>query len=396
MGRYWLLRGHLREGREQIAAALAIVSETADANRARALTSLGAMTEEQGDHRAAIAAHEESLAISRQLDDHFGVARATNNLGLVRLGQNHLQEAKAFFTMALAGFEALDHQPAIAVTLLNSATVADRMGEVATAELLLARALKAQRALGDRQRVALTLQTLGLVATAGGELQRAESAFQEAIRIWEELGDNSSVARTLAHCGRLARLRGESEIGAGLLRQSLTAAAGQQDDQLTVALSCLDLLVIAWQRGEFTTGARLLAIANASHDWRAAPLRPDERADYDRAEAALDRTLDHQTLIRLTLDSAPESVGWAIEQAARFELAAVPASGAGKTLPHHLTPRELGVLKELALGKTDREIGDELFISHRTVMRHVTAILEKLHVASRTAAAALAVRESLA
>ena len=66
-----------------------------------------------------------------------------------------------------------------------------------------------------------------------------------------------------------------------------------------------------------------------------------------------------------------------------------------RAAPYHLTPRELDVLRQLVDGKTDKEIGDELFISHRTVMRHVTGILEKLEAPSRTAAAALAIRESL-
>ena len=62
---------------------------------------------------------------------------------------------------------------------------------------------------------------------------------------------------------------------------------------------------------------------------------------------------------------------------------------------HGLTPRELDVLRLLVEGRFDREIGEALFISHRTVMRHVTAILAKLGADNRTAAAALAVRQDL-
>ena len=57
--------------------------------------------------------------------------------------------------------------------------------------------------------------------------------------------------------------------------------------------------------------------------------------------------------------------------------------------------RELDVLRLLVDGKSDREIAAALFISPRTVMRHVTSILDKLGVASRTAAATLAVREGI-
>lgn len=54
---------------------------------------------------------------------------------------------------------------------------------------------------------------------------------------------------------------------------------------------------------------------------------------------------------------------------------------------HGLTPRELEVLQLLATGVTNQEIADELYLSVRTVDRHVANILAKLGVPTRTAAA---------
>jgi DNA-binding CsgD family transcriptional regulator len=62
------------------------------------------------------------------------------------------------------------------------------------------------------------------------------------------------------------------------------------------------------------------------------------------------------------------------------------------TTPSNLTARELEVLRLLACGLSDREIAERLFISHHTVMRHVSHILEKLGAESRTAAVAHAIR----
>lgn len=62
---------------------------------------------------------------------------------------------------------------------------------------------------------------------------------------------------------------------------------------------------------------------------------------------------------------------------------------------HGLTSRELEVLCILATGKTNKDIADELFISERTVDRHVSNILSKLNVPSRAAATAFAYEHDL-
>lgn len=62
---------------------------------------------------------------------------------------------------------------------------------------------------------------------------------------------------------------------------------------------------------------------------------------------------------------------------------------------HGLTPRELQVLRILVTGRTNKEIADELFISERTVDRHVSNIMAKLDVPSRTAATTYAYKHNL-
>lgn len=60
-----------------------------------------------------------------------------------------------------------------------------------------------------------------------------------------------------------------------------------------------------------------------------------------------------------------------------------------------LTPRETEVLSWLAKGKTNRDIGDILGMSHRTVNKHLEHVFEKLGVETRAAAAALATGHAL-
>lgn len=62
---------------------------------------------------------------------------------------------------------------------------------------------------------------------------------------------------------------------------------------------------------------------------------------------------------------------------------------------HQLTLRELQVLRLVADGKTNKEVAGELFISERTVDRHVSNIFNKLGVSSRTEAATFGYKKGL-
>ena len=60
-----------------------------------------------------------------------------------------------------------------------------------------------------------------------------------------------------------------------------------------------------------------------------------------------------------------------------------------------LTEREVDVLRHIAGGNRNREIGERLFISEETVKVHVKHIMEKLGASDRTQAVAIAVRRGI-
>jgi two-component system, NarL family, response regulator LiaR len=64
--------------------------------------------------------------------------------------------------------------------------------------------------------------------------------------------------------------------------------------------------------------------------------------------------------------------------------------------PDPLTDREVDVLKLIARGLSNQEIAETLVVSVATVYTHVSKILDKLHLASRTQAALYALRKGLA
>ena len=80
------------------------------------------------------------------------------------------------------------------------------------------------------------------------------------------------------------------------------------------------------------------------------------------------------------------------ELGARPDLARVESlmASARSKAAYGLSPRELEVLRHVAVGKTNKEIATELVLSDRTIDRHVSNIFAKLGVSTRAAATAFA------
>jgi DNA-binding NarL/FixJ family response regulator len=106
----------------------------------------------------------------------------------------------------------------------------------------------------------------------------------------------------------------------------------------------------------------------------------------------------------LLKDSEPAEVAAAVRSAYRGEIQLDPAvtrplitelSSGSDGVTSVLTSRELEVLGLVGAGKANKEIAAELVISERTARTHVSNVLRKIGVSSRTQAAVLAVREGL-
>ena len=110
----------------------------------------------------------------------------------------------------------------------------------------------------------------------------------------------------------------------------------------------------------------------------------------------------------LLKDSSPEELVEAIRQVYRGEAwlhpaiarkvmqeLAKPAAQPAEGSPDDLTEREMDVLKLLTQGQSNKEIAERLVVSEATVRTHVSNILNKLHLASRTQAALYALRQGI-
>jgi DNA-binding NarL/FixJ family response regulator len=102
-------------------------------------------------------------------------------------------------------------------------------------------------------------------------------------------------------------------------------------------------------------------------------------------------------------DADPELLLTAVRAAARGQSMLDPAIAGsvlqevvrGTAVSPDLTERELTVLRQLAHGKTNREIAADLVVSEETVKTHVGNILSKLQMNQRTQAVIAALKQGL-
>jgi DNA-binding CsgD family transcriptional regulator/tetratricopeptide (TPR) repeat protein len=209
-----------------------------------------------------------------------------------------------------------------------------------------------------------------------------------------DLGDKAELRAALARGRELLERVRATAIDGGPVEAAWTATAEAEDARARgktdparwgKAAEAWDVL----QRPYLAARARL-------HQAEAYVLRDDRAHAAESASNALAsadrlgaRWLWNETsaLIlraRLRLDSDAE------------ETLSAPSADAPPDDPFGLTPREREVLIRVARGATNREIGKELFMAEKTASVHVSRILAKLDVRSRTEAAAVAHRLGLA
>lgn len=251
-----------------------------------------------------------------------------------------------------------------------------------------------------------------------GELDQAEEAYREAHRLGREPQPGMSLLRLCqgkaeaalgsirsalaASADPLARARFlpaavEIALAAGDLRfaeeasTELQRIAGQFDSEVLVAMAAHARGVVLVGKGD-PRGA-VDALRSAFTTWQR--LGAPYLAARVRVSLALAcRALGDEDGAGLELDAARKVF---VQLGAEPDLARLAAPGP-ESRPERsdgLTAREMQVLGLVAAGKTNKAIARELFLSEKTVDRHLSNIFLKLGVSSRTAAAAYAFTHKL-
>ncbi|MDQ3982633.1 MAG: AAA family ATPase [Actinomycetota bacterium] len=216
------------------------------------------------------------------------------------------------------------------------------------------------------------------------------------------LAAEAEIAEDARRTGDTGALERTHEVGGSLLRRArraLTAARSSQRRVGPEALAWMARVEAEWTR---------LAGPSDPDAWRAATDAFDYGYVYEKARSrwrlaeallVLDRRDEAATEVRLAYRSAvdlgAEPLRARVETLARRGRLDLGVEVAPEHGIAGLTARERQVLALVAAGRSNQQIADELFISRKTASVHVSHILAKLQVSSRTEAAALAHRKGL-
>ncbi len=139
--------------------------------------------------------------------------------------------------------------------------------------------------------------------------------------------------------------------------------------------------------------AKLLGAAEALRRTTGTSIYSADQDEYDRTAAAVRAALGKEAVA----PAWEEGQTMPLEQVIAVALTEEGESQPGNAPPYPdgLTVREVDVLRLIAPGRSNRDIGNELFISLNTVARHVSNIFAKTGSANRAGAATYATRHGM-
>ncbi len=225
----WFVRGHLAEGRAMLDACLSQKGASAPSSaRADALYANGLLATAQTDLGGAWALHQESLTVSRQLEDLPGVARVLDNLGLVARLQGDFSVARSLLEESLAMYRQQEDPRTIAMCLVNLAAVLAVQGNLAGARALLEESLIMHRRLQDPRSLSMCLLNIGSLTARQGNLIQAHAFLRECLAIQRQLKDIWLIAYSLGWLALVLQEEGRADRAIRLYAatESLRAAIG--------------------------------------------------------------------------------------------------------------------------------------------------------------------------
>jgi predicted ATPase/DNA-binding CsgD family transcriptional regulator len=392
---FWYRRGHYQEARswlEQVVCAASAQPMAGD-TLAEALAGAGALAFLQCDYPAATERLSKARSIYEEIGDQAGLAATVTRLGSVAREQGRYADARRLHEESRALYAHLGDAAGVASSQLYLGFAAWLSGDAVRAAALCRQALAAFEAAGRRHETASARMNLGVALRMTGALAESGRQLQASLDISRELGYQEMIAWAL-HELAVSNASDDLPGAALMLAESLDIhlRLGDRWRLASVVESIAELLPVP---DDAATAAALLGSGHALRRSMGAPVPPAERPELEACRRRLRDSLGPPAFTQAWVEGEAAPLADLAERAAAAaqSLAARQQGPAARELDQlGLTAREVAVLRLVAQGLTNRQIGHELAISAGTAGVHVSNLLRKLGVTSRVQAATAAHR----
>jgi DNA-binding CsgD family transcriptional regulator len=398
---FWNASGHDGEGRGWLEQALARDDGRASAAvRVKALEGLALLADDQDDPDRAEVAAKEGLELSAQAGVEGSLTASLRSiLGDIAEVRGDYARAKRLYEESLKLYWETGDKRGVATCIRNLGNVYVSRGDYERAKELYQEALALSQELGGADLPITFMINLGYVSLLEGDHERAMALNEEAAALCRDQGYRDFLPFALDNVGWAALLQGDHEKAKTFYAESLTIC-NELGRKMIAAESLEGLACAAGARGEATHATRLFGAARALRETVGSQGPPEAhnlRKPYlTRILSQLDEASWEAAFKEGQAMSFEEAIEYALsEQMSVTSASPVLDQPSAIKQSSTLTAREREVAAMVARGLTNRQIASDLYLSERTIEKHVSKILRKLDLASRTEIAAWATQQRL-
>lgn len=254
---FWLMRGHITEGRQWLELLLDATQGTISEARGAATQGAGYLAWIQGESDRAEALHREGLSIRQAIGDKAGMGGSLSNLGVIAWSRGDFTAARDFYEQALAVRREANYPIGLASVLSNLSLLMQDQSEYAEAITFAEQAWSIFKELDDLQGMVHVLYNIGAMHYDRGDLHQARQIQDEALVLARQLGDKRVVGGLLLNLGMTLIGLGDRDAAHSHLQESLSLMT-QVGDKQHIALVKRGLAQLALVEGHLDEATALI------------------------------------------------------------------------------------------------------------------------------------------
>jgi predicted ATPase/class 3 adenylate cyclase len=320
---FWMLRGHAREGRNYVRAALETPAvKASDVAHAHALYVGAALADSQSHNAEAQRMLETCLALRRELGKDVEIAATLSTLSLVRLHAGDAAGALEGEAEAVRIFQALGDRIGEAIGHLHQGEIHAYVADTAKAREHFEQCLAIARDIGHLEIESECDRMLGELALDDGDVAGARARFTRSLSVCRDAGEKRGEATSLWLLGKADLADGD--VGTARVRLDGALRAFQTFEMHAEVLGCLeDYTDVVRALGDSERVVRLCAAIATTRESLALARTPGSERRWQDSVAALRADMDAPAF-----DAAwAQGKGYALDEAIRQAQSALAVTG---------------------------------------------------------------------